>query len=138
MYLERYPGDDYVDIVGFDNYGDYNNQGASGVDNAAMRMKIISDYAKKNKKVAALTETGFRVTAGGTLSPSDFFTSIMLKSFLKEDLELAFMMFWGNNEGGYYVPSPGTSGAQDFLKFAQDSYTIFEEDIVGKMYSFPE
>lgn len=138
VYLERYPGDDYVDIVGFDNYGDYNNQGALGVDNAAMRLKIISDYAKKNKKVAALTETGFRVAAGGTLSPSDFYTNIMLKSFLKEDLELAFMMFWGNNEEGYYIPSSNASGVQDFRDFAEHPYTIFEEDIAGKMYSFPE
>lgn len=138
QYLERYPGDAYVDIVGFDNYGDYDNRGATGVNNAAMRLKIVSDYAKKAKKVAALTETGLRVLDGGTLAPADFFTDILVKSFKKEDVELAFMMFWGNNSDGYYVPSPGASGADNFKEFAEDSYTIFEDDIAGEMYKFPE
>jgi len=138
VYLERYPGDDYVDIVGFDNYGDYDNKGATGVNNAAMRLKIVSDYAKTHKKVAALTETGLRVLQGETLSPGNFFTDVLLESLIKEDLELAFMMFWGNDENGYYVPTPGTSGAENFKEFADDPYTVFEDDIAGKMYRFPE
>ena len=137
VYLERYPGNDYVDIVGFDNYGDYNNQGATGVDNAAKKLKIISDYAIKNNKVAALTETGFRVLKDQTLSPSDFYTDILLKSLKREKLELAFMMFWGNNADGYYVPAPGASGEENFVEFSEDPYTLFEEDIAGKMYKFP-
>lgn len=138
VYLERYPGNEYVDIVGFDNYGDYDNKGAKGVNDAATRLKIISDFAKSNKKVAALTETGYRVSKGETLFPADFFTNILLKSLTKHDLELAFMMFWGNDEKGYYVPTPDASGASDFKEFADNPYTIFEEDIAGKMYQFPE
>jgi mannan endo-1,4-beta-mannosidase len=138
VYLERFPGNDYVDIVGFDNYGDYDGKGQTGIDNAASKLKIVSDYGRMNKKVAALTETGLWVADGGSLSPEDFYTSVILNSLTKEEVEIAFLMFWNNYSTGYYVPTPGKSGASDFIQFEEEVYTLMEDDIAGKMYVFPE
>lgn len=44
-----YPGNDYVDIVGFDNYGIKE----STVEKTKKQLKLLSDFAKQNKKVAA-------------------------------------------------------------------------------------
>ena len=57
VFLERYPGDEWVDMVGMDNYGDMGRDGYRP-DVAAKKLKIVSDYAKKAGKLAAFTETG--------------------------------------------------------------------------------
>jgi mannan endo-1,4-beta-mannosidase len=56
-FLERYPGDAYVDMVGMDNYGDM-GRNRYALDTAAIKLKIVSDYAIKAGKLAAFTETG--------------------------------------------------------------------------------
>ena len=57
VFLERYPGDEWVDMVGMDNYGDMGRDGYRP-EVAAQKLKIVSDYAKKAGKLAAFTETG--------------------------------------------------------------------------------
>src|SRR5690606_5740297 len=54
-YLSRYPGDEYVDILGMDNYGDLLAQDGSGVARANQKLKIVSDLAKEKVKIAAMT-----------------------------------------------------------------------------------
>jgi len=44
QFLERYPGDDYVDMVGMDNYGDM-GRNRYDLATAALKLKIVSDYA---------------------------------------------------------------------------------------------
>lgn len=56
-FLERYPGNEWVDMVGMDNYGDMGRDGYN-IEQAARKLKIISDFAEKNGKLAAFTETG--------------------------------------------------------------------------------
>ena len=57
QYLERYPGDEYVDMVGVDNYGDMGRD-RYDIEAATKKLKIVSDYAVKAGKLAAFTETG--------------------------------------------------------------------------------
>src|SRR5690606_27347924 len=56
QYLDRYPGDEWVDMVGMDNYGDMGRD-RYALDVAAKKLKIVSDYARKAGKLAAFTET---------------------------------------------------------------------------------
>ncbi|HUR12367.1 MAG TPA: glycosyl hydrolase, partial [Flavitalea sp.] len=57
-FLERYPGDEYVDMVGIDDYGDMGRDGRFDIPGAVKKLQIVSDYAKKSGKLAAFTETG--------------------------------------------------------------------------------
>ena len=44
QFLERYPGDEWVDMVGMDNYADM-GRNRYALDTAALKLKVISDYA---------------------------------------------------------------------------------------------
>lgn len=125
-YLKRYPGDEWVDIVGMDNYGDlgrdrYNLAGAS------KKLKIVSDYALKKGKLAAFTETGLE-----SIPDSTWWTETLLKVMTQDAMSLAYVLVWRNDIHSpthYYAPFPGQVSVPDFLKFYEDSYTLFEDDI---------
>jgi len=131
-YLSRYPGDKYVDIIGMDNYGDFNNQGQIGSDKANAKLKILSDYAKAKVKIAALTETGYRVTAS-TPAIADWFSTILYNSLTKNDIEISYVMFWNNNKDGYYVPNASVSNANDFKTFSLKTKSALANGL-PKMY----
>lgn len=126
-YLERYPGDAYVDVLGMDNYGDVTGS-ASGVNNANTKMKMVSTLAQDKVKICAMTETGYRVTA--TTSPiSGFFSTNMYNALTLNDIKVAYVMFWNNDASGYYVPPAGQTNTQDFKDFATKSKSILQQNL---------
>lgn len=64
-YLTRYPGDEYVDIVAFDYYDDYNTYPATSdgsyFTNLDKTCQVVSSFAQKRGKIAAISECGVRV-----------------------------------------------------------------------------
>lgn len=122
QYLERYPGDDYVDLIGMDNYGDFVSNNISA---AAEKLKMVSDYALAHNKLAALTECGF----GDEPKPTYLYTRTFLAALKMYDLQLAYMMFWSNSADTYYVPTPNKNTSKDFISFANDEYTLLEGDV---------
>ncbi|AWH83755.1 beta-mannosidase [Flavobacterium album] len=134
-YLSRYPGDDYIDILGMDNYGDFANGSSTGVTTANNKLKMLSDLAREKVKIAALTETGFRVTSG-TSPITGFFTNNIYTAMTSNNVELAFVMFWNNDQSGYYVPPAGQSNTQDFVQFANKAESVLQ-NTVPDMYTLP-
>ena len=134
-YLSRYPGDDHIDVLGMDNYGDFANGSAAGVTTANNKLKMISDLAKQKVKIAALTETGFRVTSG-TSPINGFFANNIYTAMTANDVELAFIMFWGNDQNGYYVPPTGQSNTPDLVQFANKAESVLQ-NTVPALYSMP-
>ena len=134
-YLSRYPGDDYEDILGMDNYGDFDNKGTSGASLANSKLKLISDLAISKNKIAALTETGYRVTST-TPAINNWFSTYLYDAITNNNLQIAYVMFWSNTSSGYYVPTPGNSNVADFQNFTLKSKIILQNNI-SKMYSFP-
>jgi mannan endo-1,4-beta-mannosidase len=127
-YLERYPGDAWVDMVGMDNYGDMGRD-RYAPDVAAQKLKIVSDYAKKAGKLAAFTETGLE-----SLGNPTWWNETVLKVMKRPGLELCYVLVWRNDSRSpthYYAPFPGHSSVPDFIKFYQDPYTVFEKDLRG-------
>jgi mannan endo-1,4-beta-mannosidase len=125
-YLERYPGDEWVDIVGVDNYGDMGRD-KYDLNAAAKKLKIISDYAVKSRKLAAFTETGLE-----SIPDTIWWTGTLLNVMRMYDMKLAYVMVWRNDSKSpthYYAPFPGQASVPDFLKFFNDPYTLFENDL---------
>lgn len=135
-YLSRYPGDKYVDIIGMDNYGDFNNQGQTGSDRANAKLKILSDYAKAKVKIAALTETGYRVTTT-TPAITDWFSTLLYSALTKNDIQISYVMFWNNNADGYYVPNGSASNAADFKTYSLKAKSALVNGL-PKMYEMPK
>ncbi|MEL1254298.1 glycosyl hydrolase [Flavobacterium sp. DGU38] len=141
-YLSRYPGDAYVDVLGMDNYGDFNNQGSLGVNKANAKLKMLSNMVLTNKKIVALTETGYRVTS--TTPPITDWFSGYLYSALNDNpifdaniIEVNYVMFWYNDANGYYVPVNSVSNAADFKTFASKPKSALLNSL-PKMYELPK
>ena len=124
-YLERYPGNEWVDMFGMDNYGDMGRE-TYDLNRCAAKLKIVSDIAKKNKKLAAFTETGLE-----SIPNPEWWTQVLLKVMRQEDIRMAYVLVWRNDPKSptHYAPYPGQISAEDFKKFYNDPYTLFEKDL---------
>lgn len=135
-YLSRYPGDKYVDILGMDNYGDFDNQGTAGASRANSKLKMISDLAINKVKIAALTETGYQVTS--TKSPiTDWFSTYLYSSLTSNSIEVSYVLFWNNTKDGYWVPNGTVSNAADFKTFSSKAKSALVNSL-PKMYELPK
>ena len=126
-FLERYPGDEWVDMVGMDNYGDMGRYNKYKIDSAILKLKIVSDYAKKAGKLAAFTETGLE-----SIPNPVWWNDVLLKVMKTPGMQLSYVLVWRNDTNSpthYYAPFPGHSSVPDFMKFYNDPYTLFEKDL---------
>ena len=126
-FLDRYPGDEWVDMDGMDNYGDFGRDGKYNVEAGIKKLKIVSDYAIKAGKLAAFTETGLESIPNPT-----WWTETLLKALKTEGLKLSYVLVWRNDIRSpthFYAPYPGHSSVPDFIKFYNDPFTLFEKDL---------
>lgn len=127
QFLERYPGDDWVDMVGMDNYGDFGRDGKYNVEAGLKKLQIVSSYAARAGKLAAFTETGLE-----SIPNEKWWTSVLLKTLKTGKLKLAYVLVWRNAKTSpthYYAPFPGHSSEADFVRFYKDPFTLFEKDL---------
>jgi mannan endo-1,4-beta-mannosidase len=125
-YLERYPGDEWVDLVGMDNYGDMGRDGYR-LDAAINKLDIVSGYAGRAGKLAAFTETGLE-----SIPNPVWWTDVLLKVMKGGGKKLCYVLVWRNDRTSqthYYAPYPGHSSVTDFLNFYNDPFTLFENDL---------
>ena len=125
-YLSYYLGDEYVDIIGMDNYWDLNPNGGE-ISGFTKKLKIISDLAIAHHKVAALTETGRE-----GIPEKEWWTKTLLPLLRSNHVEISYLMVWRNayqSETHFYAPFPGQISADDFIKFRKDGYILFENDL---------
>lgn len=130
-YLYAYPGDEWVDIIGYDNYWDVGspyNKASAEVRAADLVEGLIglTRVAAEKKKVAVLSETGQEM-----LTDTDWYTRVILGPVVKnKDISIAYMLVWRNHrKQHHYAPYPGHPAADDFVKFYRDPNTIFESDL---------
>lgn len=133
-FLEYYPGDEWVDIIGIDNYGDVKPDSFSTA-RFVQRMKIVAQTADQKGKIAALSETGYE----GILDPT-WWTKVLLQNLMAdpETRRIAYVLVWRNaNKKHHYAPYPGHVSLADFQQFYADPVTAFERDL-PKMYKMPK
>ncbi|MBO8483478.1 MAG: endoglucanase [Bacteroidetes bacterium] len=125
-YMERYPGDEYVDVVGFDIY--QNGNDASGYSAAMSRnIDIVTDYASVSGKIPAISETGSE-----GIPQKDYFTSVIWP--LLQGRELSYILFWRNayeqdKPGHFYLPYKGHPAASDFVELLSYPRILMNKDI---------
>ncbi len=125
-YLERYPGDDVVDIIGHDNYGDLRSSNTK--DRICAALETVVALAQERNKVAALTETGVAQNAAN----AKWWTDILLDAIKSSDQtrKIAWILVW-RNEGRRqnYAPFPDAPTVENFKAFEADPLTLFMEDL---------
>ncbi|MCJ8210262.1 glycoside hydrolase family 26 protein [Mucilaginibacter sp. RS28] len=118
-FLERYPGDDYVDVMGFDLYCD--KSVPDYVIRLDKQLQILQTAAGDHQKLACLAETGYQ-----GIPSSEWWTKILLPELIKYN-RLSYVMAWRNaNQEHYFVPIPGHQSAADFKRFANDSHILLQ------------
>jgi mannan endo-1,4-beta-mannosidase len=126
-YLERYPGNNWVDIVGMDDYADFGREGRYDTAAGIRKLTIVSEYARKNNKLAAFTETGLE-----SIPNAVWWTDILLKTVQRPTLQLCYVLVWRNDARSathFYAPFPGQLSVPDFIRFYKDDFTWFEQDL---------
>ena len=124
-YLDRYPGDEYVDIIGVDDY--YSFKSENPIEEVSKRLTIISQLAKQRNKVCAMTETGNEGVVDTT-----WFTRLLLPAIKSNEntQRIAWVLVWRNYDTKHhYAPYPGHPAVNDFIAFKQDSLIKFEDEI---------
>jgi len=131
-YLERYPGDEWVDVVGFDTYV-YGTEPKdvegykTKIDNG---LKIVTAYAAKSGKIPVLAETGCEA-----LKIENYFSNVLLPTF--KPYRFSYVLFWRNavnRPDHFYVPYPGHPAADDFKKFTETPGILLSKE-VQSLYS---
>jgi len=136
-YFYAYPGDDYVDVIGFDNYWDLGHPanttpGGEQLRNFGLSLAAIGKIAQSKNKIAALTEGGSEAIAN-----PDFWTEVILRGIntSRDSQHIAWLLVWRNATNGgynkqhYYAPYPGHKSAEDFIRFKEDERITFEDEL---------
>ncbi|MDF3129192.1 glycosyl hydrolase [Kiritimatiellaeota bacterium B1221] len=128
-YLERYPGDDVVDILGLCDYSSFVEAGP-GFES----LRIVAELAQKRHKPFALAETGV-----DQLMMADWWTEGLLRPINNDPLsrQVSYVLVWRNATlDHFYGPYPGHLAAENFIEFAKDPNTRFLRDL-SDMYQSP-
>lgn len=152
-YEERYPGDSYVDLVGFDTYDSNpvpDEEGYSFLTTFEEVVKLTDTFAKQHGKLFAVTETGISSESGGIPETGnrrpDWYREI-LGIITKPEYDCCYFMLWSNysRTGSYYTPfvqevkADGTLFGHElmdsFLQMYNHKNSIFaadQKEIIGK------
>ncbi len=121
LFEERYPGDDIVDMVGFDCY----QYGTNEAYMAEMKnaLDIAGAFAAEHGMLMAVTETGYE----GIKYPA-WWTEVLYPAL--KDYPVSYVLTWRNAcdenmQHHYYAPWPGQESADDFKKFSEQEDIMF-------------
>lgn len=124
-YLDRYPGNGYVDVLGFDDYRTVKD--AESRDQTINELHMIADLGQKLDKIPAWTETGLV-----SIPVPDWWTSTILDRIKADSLtrQIAWVLVWRNaRPDHHYAPFSGHPSAADFKKFRDDECILFEDEL---------
>jgi mannan endo-1,4-beta-mannosidase len=129
-YFQFYPGDSYVDLLGFDDYHSIAPGGSQRV--FTNRLRMLVRWARERGKLAALTETGLEA-----LPVRNWWTGTLLNGIIsdEETMGISYVLVWRNanpahdRKDHFYAPYPGQKSADDFKLFYNDPRTWFERDL---------
>ncbi len=129
-YLERYPGDAYVDVLGFDDYQSVRSPATRAV--FARRLRDIVELAEARGKIAALTETGVE-----GVPDSLWWTGTLLAGIKSDSVArgIAWVLVWRNatfereHRYHFFAPYPGQASAADFVRFTEDPLVLLENEL---------
>ena len=148
-YSARYPGDAYVDMIGYDLYHQNPSQEneAGYLQSIKKQNTILRDFAKAHNKLYAITETGVadKNAAGEDIALQRTGNKVMdwYMQLLDEisDDGVSYFLVWANfgENGSFYLPYAvekkedgtlhGHEMMDEFIKFYNDERSVFATDM---------
>ncbi|ESO82602.1 hypothetical protein LOTGIDRAFT_236955 [Lottia gigantea] len=133
-YMAAYPGDQFVDILGYDDYSYVRSPRT--LQKFVDALSEVVMYSEARQKIPALTEVGLNVLNQIDQIP-DWWNDYILNSikgikYVKANpatKRIAYVLTWANScqnstVCSYYTPYKGHPGEKDFLKFTQDPMVV--------------
>ncbi|WP_432221125.1 glycoside hydrolase family 26 protein [Flavobacterium sp. TMP13] len=125
-FLERYPGDRYVDIIGVDAYHMSSVDGATFSQGLKKTLAILNEVGKEHNKLMALTEIGSE-----QIPDPKWWTEVLFPTI--EEANLSYVLLWRNGRPDhYYVPYPGQTSAKDFEEFYKNPKVLFQKELTAE------
>ena len=140
-YLSRYPGDAYVDVLGFDYYDDYADvskyTGKTYFEALAKSCDVVAGLADKKAKIPAIAETGIRITGAGKDSlmvsgnptkDKDWYNQVVNTAV---EHDIPYFLLWANfGSENFFVPykyseKMGQEMINDFISAYNNDRSIF-------------
>ena len=120
--LERYPGDDRVDMLGLDGYQWVPEEKDVFMARTRQNLEVLCQTAKEHKLIPALTETGMK-----NMTQHDWWSTTLLPAV--KDYPISYLLTWRNYREEWFGPAPSKDDAQNFVDFYNDPKTLFANDI---------
>ena len=119
-YLQNWPGDNYVDIVGFDLYHRPESDPFNTfVADARKMVETVRAIGQEKKKVWAFTETGL-----SEVPFANWWTGFLLP--VVKDAGVSYVMVWRNaRKSHFYAPYPDQASARNFKFFLSQPEVYF-------------
>lgn len=112
---DRYPGDQYVDVIGYELYQRSPENNHVFAESVRMGIDETVGFAKSRKKVVAFTETGFCGV------PLENWWSATLGEAIKNK-SIAYVHVWRNgNKTYYFAPGPEADNNDDFFRLCKNN-----------------
>ncbi len=128
-YLEHYPGDEYVDLFGYDDYHALSSKWT--VKHMTQRLCMLVEMAEARGKLAALTETGSE-----GIKHKEWWTKRLLRAITRDPVSrrISYAMVWRNanqknQPGHHYAPYAGHPSAPDFIRFYEHPFVLFGDTL---------
>jgi mannan endo-1,4-beta-mannosidase len=120
QYMTFYPGDDYVDVMAFDDY--HGLRDGESAKETILRLEIVDSLSTAHRKLMAISETGLE-----TIPDEKWFTGVILSTLDKSPAtrKASWILFWRNGRPDhFYAPYPGHSSVPDFTEFMNHSLMV--------------
>ena len=157
-YAARYPGDAYVDLVGFDMYHTDITENDSWFDSFKTELGLVDSFAGKHGKLMAVTETGMATSTPDTGSSQtalhatgnaqlDWYSKMLDATSASGASYIMTWANWGKNSAYYtpYVDSVNADGSlhghemlDAFIKYYNDPRSIFAANQKSALASLPD
>ncbi len=121
QYLEFYPGDEYVDLLGIDDYHDVGLN--SKIEDLTRRVVMLGEIARSKNKPYAITETGFEA-----IPQADWWTTKLIKGIMDNEISrgISYVLVWRNdNPKHHYAAHKGHVSEADFISFKNMPNVLF-------------
>nr|ACA61146.1 beta-mannanase [uncultured microorganism] len=119
QWLDRYPGDDCVDVIGLDCY--FFSDRETYIRQVRSGLASLEQVCREKGKILALTETGQE-----GLKDADWWTGALSPAI--QGFPVSYVLTWRNasdQPGHFYAPFPGQASAEDFCTWIEnDNITV--------------
>lgn len=120
--LDRYPGDDRVDVIGLDGYQWTPEEKDVFIARTKQNLEVLCQVAQEHDKIPALTECGMK-----NLTEPTWWTSTLLPSV--ESYPISYLLTWRNYKEEWFGPSTSKPDAPYFVEFYNSDKILFLKDI---------